>query len=320
MTATPPDNHVQSIRVPILIFAGAVILLLFITRGLQPETGHGPPVLSARPAASVSRTALGLPDLRDAIVRRIRDEGLITVTVHVGLYHTPGKSPSPHAAGDNPDRNLCWGALYGMDTHFANAAGWRRALRDDGDGQAVLARSVFHKKVTPTEHWTALGITDPFDVYVLACAWHHGAIVESMEQPIRAALCNDVSVVVVEGRALRFGSGSVIVGYIGPNHMLEEYWDPLANLGACRPVARVGVFYACPRSAVVLHMPLVNAGVYPVLFTRHAITPEAYVVDGILDALMVGDLGPGFVDSAAAQYARYQKGVTIESARHLFIR
>jgi len=311
----------RSIRGPLLICVAAVILLLFVARGLQPRTGDGRPPLSAQvPTSITGANSDDSSNFGASVAEDIRHDGVITVTVHVGLYHEPGLARRDFARGDDPQNNLYWGALFGLDTHFANAAGWRRAYRDHGDGRRILARSVFHKRVEPSEHWIALGVEQPFDVFVLANAWNHSSVVETMEQPIREALCNESTTLTCESRALQFGAASAIVGYVGPNHMLEEYWDPLARLGGCRPHRRVGVFYACPRSAVVLHMPLIEAGLYPVLFTRSTIVPEAYVVDGILDALLIGDLDAGFVDSAATQYARYQKSVGIETARSLFVR
>lgn len=321
MAYAAPDNSPRTIRGPLLVFCGAIILLLFVVRGLQPQTGHVPPSLSARPPTAIGGALTnGLPDFDQSIADEIRKNGVITVTVHVGLYHQAGDSPRDFSKGDDPESNFYWGALFGIDTHFANAAGWRRAYRDRGDGRRILARSVFHKRVEPSEHWIERGVEKPFDVFVLANAWDHREVVSAMEQPIRAALCHETTTIECEGRSLGFDSKSVIVGYVGSNHMLEEYWDPLAQLGDCQPTRRVGVFYACPRSAVVLHMPLIDAGLYPVLFTRNTITPEAYVVDGIMEALMVGDLDAGFIDSAATQYARYQKGVGVESARNLFVR
>ncbi|MCB9854634.1 MAG: hypothetical protein H6818_03020 [Phycisphaerales bacterium] len=260
-----------------------------------------------------------LPSLAATIAADIQRQRYVSVTVQVGLFDRDA-SGTAFADGDNPRTNLYWGALYGVDTHLPNSAGWRRAFRDDGIGNHIVARSVFQKRVTPSEHWIANGVTEPFDVFVLANAWRHDHLVEAMEQPIRDAICGNSTRIVIDGRPIEFGGASALVGYVGQNHMLDEYWDPLTRLEGCRLTRRIGIFYAAPFSAAALHRPLQETGLYSVLFTRNRITPEAYVIDGILDALIVGDLDDGFVDSAAAQYARYQKGVGIETARSLFIR
>lgn len=315
---TTLNDH--TLRTPLLIFGGAVILLLFVVRGFQPEDGRVPTMLTAQPSYALSEAARDdLPTLPAVIAAEIRRQGYVSVTIHVGLYDQQ-KAETRYADGDDPRTNLYWGALFGIDTHFPNSAGWRRAYRDEAADTKVVARSVFHKRVVPSEHWVELGVTEPFGVYVLAVAWRHDHLVEAMEQPIRDAICGQAVDLQVDGKSIAFGGGSAIVGYVGQNHMHEEYWNPLDRLDGCRLTRQVGIFYAAPFSAAVLHMPLVDTGLYPVLFTRNRITPEAYVVDGILDAMIVGDFDEGFIDSAAAQYARYQKGVGIETARSLFVR
>ncbi|HPF39864.1 MAG TPA: hypothetical protein P5081_01815 [Phycisphaerae bacterium] len=310
----------NSLRTPLLIFGGAIILLLFVVRGLQPESGRPPTVLTAQPSYALSQAARDeLPSLPATIAEDIQRHGYVSVTIHVGLFDRDA-SGATFANGDDPRTNLYWGALYGIDTHLPNAADWRRVHRDQGRDEHIIARSVFQKHVTPSEHWVAFGVTRPFDVYVLANAWRHDHLVEAMEQPIRDAICGAVTQIPIEGRLIEFAGASAVVGYVGQNHMLDEYWDPLARLDGCHLTRRIGIFYAAPFSAAALHRPLEETGLYSVLFTRNRITPEAYVVDGILDALIVGDLDDGFVDSAAAQYARYQKGVGIETARSFFIR
>lgn len=310
----------RTLRLPLLVVGGAIILLLFVVRGLQPEAGRAPTVLTAKPSYALSKTARDeMPSFPETVADRVRRQGYVTVSVHVGLYDRDNTG-AVYADGDDPQTNLYWGALYGIDTHFANAAHWRRVYRDGGTGQDVVARAVFQKHVTPSEHWVALGVTQPFDVYVLATAWRHKHLVEAMEQPLREAICGEITKLDINGRTIAFGGDSAIVGYVGQNHMRDEYWDPLAQLEGCQLSHPVGVFYAAPFSAAGLHRPLIETGLYPVLFTRNRITPEAYVVDGILEALIVGDFGQGFVDSAANQYARYQKGIGIETARSFFIR
>lgn len=316
--ASSINDH--TLRTPLLIFGGAVILLLFVIRGLQPEPGRHPTALTARPSYTLSEEAREkLPGFPESVAETLNRQGYVTVTVHVGLFDRD-QSGGAYADGDDPKTNLYWGALYGIDTHFPNAAKWIRTYRDRGTAHEIVARSVFRKRVSPSEHWTRLGVTRPFDVFVLANAWRHDHLVDAMEQPIREAICGDTTTLEIDGRPIEFGGASAIVGYVGQNHMRDEYWDPLARLDGCRVSRSVGIFYAAPFSAAGLHKPLMETGLYPVLFTRNQITPEAYIVDGILDALIVGDLGAGFVDSAASQYARYQKGVGIETARSFFIR
>ena len=310
-----------------LFVAGAsmAIVSLFVLRGLQEEPGveHTQTSLFAKPSGAL-KAALrpDAPPFEAALVEEILNRGYLSVTAHVALMdrNRPGAARSFND-GNDPHSNMFFGALFGMETHFANAAGWRRVLTDaDGDGRHIMRRVVFHRRAAVTPSWQARGITEGFDVYVLANAWPSSRIVEAMEQPLRDALCGEPVTLQVDDREVQFGGGSMLVGYVGQNHMLEEYWDPFAQLSGCTAMRQVGVFYACPRSAVVLHQATIDRGLYSVLFTRAAATPEAYLVDGMLKGLLSGELGDAFVTYAAGEYARYQKSVSPNLARSMLMR
>jgi hypothetical protein len=276
------------------------------------------------PAESRSHKGAITPDaaaFAASIVQAIQRQGHITVTVHVALadQRVPG-IPAEFADGDDPSSNLYWGALYGVETHLANAAGWRRAYSDQGTGGGVVRRVVFHRQAEVAANWQSRGVTRPFDIYLLANAWPPSQTVAAMEQPLRDALTDDQAVLQVDGVDLTFGGGSVMTGYVGPNRMADRYWDPFEGLAPTARGRRMGVFYICSMSAVYLHQPVVDHGLYSVLFARQAIVPEAYILEGVLQALAAGELDEGFVAAAAAQYARYQRAVPMDQARFLFYR
>ncbi|HWL94944.1 MAG TPA: hypothetical protein VNT79_15600 [Phycisphaerae bacterium] len=250
-------------------------------------------------------------DFETALVESIHDRGYISVTAHVALYQESRSKKRRFADGKSAVDNMYWGALFGIDTHLGNAAGWRRAFQDQGGGSGAIRRSVFHKRVEPNEAWQARTVEQPFDVYVLAVAWQHSAVKEAMGQPLREALCGERTVLEIDGQSVEFGAGSALTGYIGQNAMLVEYWDAFAPLAFCpRPVRQLGVFYVAPRSALLLHRQTMEHGLYPVLFARESITPEAYLLDGMLNGLISGELGDGFVTRAAEEYVKYQKSYT----------
>ena len=306
----------------------AVIVSLFIVRGLEQNGGQSrnQTHLAAQPSEALSNSlsTSARPDIVDfesLLIQTIQRQRHVTVSVHVGLLNREvADSADAFSDGNNPRTNMYWGALFGMETHFANAAGWRRVYTDNGDGKRIIRRVVFHRRATPTPDWRDRGVGREFDVYVLANAWPSSRLVEAMEQPIREAVCGDANTINVEGLTLAFGGDSALVGYVGQNHMLDGYWDPFARLNGCTPERQLGVFYICPRSAVVLHAPVVERGLYSVLFTRSTVMPEAYLVDGMLKALLSGRLGDNFISDAAAEYARYQKSVSLNKAKSMLIR
>ena len=306
----------------------SVIVSLFVLRGLEKDdaSARKSTRLSAKPSKALTdslSTALksSAVDFESLVVESIHRRGYVTATVHVALLDRRRENDAgAFSDGRNPATNMYWGALFGMETHFANAAGWRRAYTDNGDGERILRRVVFHQRVSPTPHWRERGVGRAFDLYVLANAWPYSRIVEAMGRPIREAVCGEANTIDVDGSTLVFGGDSALVGYVGQNHMLEGYWDPFAGLEGCAPTQQVGIFYICSRSAVVLHAPIVERGLYSVLFTRSTVTPEAYLVDGMFKALLSGELGDGFISRAASEYSRYQKSVSFPRAKSMLIR
>ncbi len=308
------------------IGAVAVVAAAWISwpSNLPDQGSQGrPPNLAASPSAALTQSLDDEAEpFAELLVSMIHQQGWLSVTVHVALADSRhGGVPKKFGRPDDCETNLYWGALYGVDTHLANAAAWHRIYSDDGDGIDVIRRSVFRRHVEPSEVWRDRGVTEGFDVYVLANAWRGSRIAAAMEQPFRDALSADPPILItVDDREVAFGSGSVLTGYLGRNGMLETFWDPCAGLPVRYVGRQVGVFYICPRSAPLLHAPVVEHGLYPVLFAREPIVPEAYLLDGMLQALIAGDLDDGFTIAAAAQYARYQKGLSQERAAAILFR
>lgn len=287
----------------------------------EPSNGTGKDSgLRAIPSPALLDATRRVPrTFPDALVDSISRDGHLTVTVHVALADRSSGAASRFADGSQPRTNLTWGALYGVETHFANAAGWRRACTDNGDGP-VLRRVVFHRRAEVTAAWRELGVAAPFDIFVLALAWPSTLAREAMNRPIREAMLHEPIPMTVEGEELVFGSGSMLIGYLGPNAMAEGYWDPFEQLPGTCPRQPTGIFYLCSMSAVYLHDTVVRHGLYPVLFAREPIVPEAYLLDGMLQALAVGELDDGFLLRAAEQYTIYQKSISPDRARRMLFR
>lgn len=307
----------------VLLFAS-----LFALNQIRPGQGpskpdhdsNPPPVLSARTSDALRAAVVGEPlEFDAAITHSIQEHGWLSATVHVALYED-GRRGRRLGDGASPDGNMYWGALFGVDNFLVNEGGWTRVFTDSGGG-GVIRRSVFKKSVTLTESWIERGVEAPFDIYLLASAWPHSRIREAMNQPLREARCGDHAVIQVDGKSIDFGSASVLVGYLGQNEMLSNYWDPFLELKDCPPPLRqAGIFYIAPRSGILLHRPAVEHGLYSVLFAREIITPEAYVLAGMLDALTSGEMNDAFLENAADSYARYQKSVTPTQARIVLVR
>lgn len=305
-----------------MISVACFLMVVFLTGGAEKKPGSKYSLIGAPGPLLRDATQSASIPFADAIAETIRSDGRFTVTVHVALADAKllPTASGKFVNGNDYRTNLCWGALYGVETHLANAADWRRAYTDSGDGRSTIRRVVFHRRAEPTESWMALGVAEPFDVYVLTCAWPSTRLREAMDAPIREAVTGDPTEITVDGLQIGFGGASSVTGYLGPNAMTEGYWNPFEKLGSPTRRGQVGVFYLCSMSAVYLHDTIVGQGLYPVLFAREPIVPEAYLLDGMLRALLKGELDQGLLEGAAEQYSKYQKGIPITRARHMLFR
>ncbi len=264
------------------------------------------------------------------VLDEVQRERRIMVVVHVALAGPSKRSQSPRPAFD-ARTDLRWGAMYGFATYLARLPGWRRvedyqlqllaeqipgpAAADAGVVESALLRST----IRPGEAWQARGIAQPFDVFLLGVAYSPDAAMNAMQACVQQAMGRMSTRVTIDREGLVLDRPPVVVGYLGRNAVADEPVDLFASLriDAPRPT---GVFFAASHSALQLHAACVHHGLYPVLFAREPIVPEAYLIEGILTALESGKLDDGFLDSAAAAYARRQKGVSPQRARDMLFR
>lgn len=251
----------------------------------------------------------------------------IFIVVHVALAGPSKRSQPPRPTFDLRS-DLRWGAMYGFATYLSRLPGWRRvdefqlqiladgAARSDlGVADSVLLRCA----VQPGEMWQARGMKQPFDVFVLGIAYAPDAALTAMKACVQQAMGWRTTRITLDREGLVLDQPPVVVGYLGRNAVAEEPVDLFASfrIDAPRPT---GIFFAASHSALQLHAACVHHGLYPVLFAREPIVPEAYLIEGILSALESGRLDDGFLDSAATAYARRQKGVSPQRARDMLFR
>lgn len=259
---------------------------------------------------------------RRRLVASILRDGMVTVTIHVALCDSSkSKVTSPELGlGQNPAKNLYWGAKNGMERFFQDRREWRHVGADLGrSDRRVLKRVVFLRQIKPTPDWRQRGVTQPFMICILAVAWAGPAAEVAMEAVFKDALnLRPPTVITVGDKTLRFGSGSDLVGYAGFN-AAKENPKILPNPGdvPAKPEPR-GVFFITPDSAETIGPTLQQLGLHPVLLTTGTITPEAYILYGLTEALASGQIERGFTTMAAKQYARYQK-LKPEEAYKLFV-
>lgn len=264
------------------------------------------------------------------MVDEIRRNGNVLLVVHVALAGPSKRSQSLRPAFDLRS-DLRWGAMYGCATYLSRLPGWRRVeayqlqlLADQASGSSpvefgVVDSVLLRSTIRPGEAWQARGITQPFDLFLLGIAYSPDATKSAMQACVQHAMGRRTTRLTLDREGLVLDRPPVLVGYLGRNAVAEEPVDLFETLriDAPRPT---GIFFAASHSALQLHAACVHHGLYPVLFAREPIVPEAYLIEGILSALESGRLDDGFLDSAATAYARRQKGVSPQRARDMLFR
>jgi hypothetical protein len=209
--------------------------------------------------------------------------------------------------GDDPARNLYWGALYGTKTHLL-AQGWKRVAHLGDPPPGVLKRVVLEKR--------AGGKAGPQRVVVVADAWQGRRIKEATQTFLARAAGHDFErVALTDGRVVLVGGQADMVVYVGHDGLMDfQVSSPPRRKGKNPPPQNM-VFACMSRDFFRPHFK--KSGARPQVDTTGLMAPEGYVLHASLMAWARGEDGEGMRAEAARAYARYQK-IHLNPARRLF--
>jgi hypothetical protein len=220
---------------------------------------------------------------------------LIHVFVALADNENQGIVPMPAAIGngEDPARNLYWGAAYGVRTYFRNSSDWKETSVTGPAGSAVLQRSVFVHRNSGT--------------VMIADAYRGMQIAQAASDFFRAAAGLDPK---VEGAQ---GTVSLAV-YVGHDVLMDTQLQ--AQFESAGPGRRDAIVLACKSKQ--FFAPLLRpTGAQPLLWTTGLMAPEAYTLKAALDGWIAGEPAEEIKARAAAAYAKYQK-LGPGAARSLF--
>jgi len=212
--------------------------------------------------------------------------------------------PAALGNGDDPGRNLYWGAAYGVRTYFRKSAGWKEIALLQNPSAAVLERAVFYH---------ASG-----NVYLVADAYRGREIKKTITDFFEA------SAGLNKEKAIRVkGASGKEVG-ISPQPDLAVYvgHDGLMDFAMERKFQgepgdrREAIVLACASKAY-FGPNLKPTGAQPILWTTGLMAPEAYTLKDALDGWMDGETAEQIRERAARAYAKYQK-ISIKASLGLF--
>jgi hypothetical protein len=275
------------------------------TENQQPELGiyEDPPVNRLRYILAVACTLM----LFDA--RSVAAQGpprLIHVFVALADNAHQGIVPVPAALGngDDPARNLYWGAAFGVRTYFKKSAEWKEVATVQNPNSYVLERSVFVHGGSGTyliaEAYRGREIKQAITDFYRSAA---GLISEKMPPGARSTSPNaDLPTT---------AALSVYVGHDGlMDFAIENRFQGAGN------AHREAIILAC-ASKLFFSNGLKSTGAQPLLWTTGLMAPEAYTLKAAVDGWIAGESAADTRQHAAAAYAKYQK-CSMGAAQRLF--
>ncbi|HKX83170.1 MAG TPA: hypothetical protein VJL58_03030 [Pyrinomonadaceae bacterium] len=263
-------------------------------------------ILGCTKAGTIEATTqdVGLTSPAEAPVERIQNPGkVIHVLVALCDNENQGIVPVPAHLGDgeDPQKNLYWGAAYGVKTYFSKSKNWEKIGEIAGPKSDVLERIVFKHK---TEN-----------VYLVADAYRGSRMKETVDDFFSAASGKKFENVETAGATLQILGSANLIAFVGHNGLMDfGIESPAGTRGQEKQDA---IILAC-ASRNYFSKHLRKTGASPLLWTTNLMAPEAYILHDALDGWIAGDSPDGVRDRAARAYAKYQR-ISQRSAENLLV-
>lgn len=211
------------------------------------------------------------------------------------------KVPPAIGNGEDPPRNLYWGAKFGIRTHFSRSPNWTKIAEFANPKDNVLERLVF-------KHRTA-------NVYLVADAYRGSKMKETIDDFFGATGGGKRENIEVDGKTIQILGGADIVAFIGHNGLMDFDLDKEPEL--VDSDKREAIVLAC-ASRNYFFKPLRKTSATPLLWTTNLMAPEAYILHDALEGWTRGETDAAIRERAANAYAKYQR-INVNAARNLLV-
>ena len=210
--------------------------------------------------------------------------------------------PAALGNGDDPARNLYWGARFGVKTHFSASREWRAVAAFANPAPKVFERVVYRHRT--------------LDAYLVADAYRGAEIRQATADFFNVASGNLNPTFEDAGKTYGLGRGAAahLVAYVGHDGLMDFR---LPALPKRRDEARRDAVVLACASKQYFAPALKQSGANPLLWTTNLMAPEAYVLKAALDGWVVGESGEQVRERAARAYHTYQN-CGLRAARGLF--
>lgn len=210
--------------------------------------------------------------------------------------------PAALGNGDDPARNLYWGARFGVRTHFNASREWRTVAASENPAPNILERVVYKHKT--------------LDAYLVADAYRGAEIKQATIDFFNVASGNLNPTFADGGRTYGLGRGAAahLVAYVGHDGLMDFRLPALPERRD--DVRRDAVILAC-ISKKYFAPGLKETGAHPLVWTTNLMAPEAYVLKAALDGWLAGEDGESIRLRTAKAYDKYQN-CGLKAAQGLF--
>lgn len=237
-------------------------------------------------------------------VAKIQNPGKV-IHVLVALCDNENQGIVPVPAflgnGEDPQKNLYWGAAFGVKTFFSKSASWQKLAEIDNPKENVLQRIVF-------KHRTQ-------NVYLVADAYRGSKMRETVDDFFAGAAGAKRENVAAGDLTLQILGSANLVAFVGHNGLMDF---KLENQPAKKDDdERDAVILAC-ASRNYFSAPLKKTSAKPLLWTSNLMAPEAYILHDALEGWVKNETDEQIRDRAASAYSKYQK-ISIKSSRNLLV-
>jgi hypothetical protein len=196
--------------------------------------------------------------------------------------------------GQDPQRNLYWGAAYGVKTYFRNSADWQLVWSGRPAREAILERCVF--KIADNNVYFVADAYEGSQIKLAVTDFLSGAAGVAKEKVIFKVRSKEGSIAIA-------GDANLVV-YVGHDAFMDSQIPPIAGSRADKP--RQTIVLACASKAFFAPY-LRQTGAEPLLWTTGLMAPEAYTLKAALDGWIADEDDEAIRQRSAQAYDKYQK-------------
>lgn len=282
-------RRLMSIKIPMLVF-----LLGFLTccavSAPQNETNS---TVSAAPFSQSTPTTPTIENPGRVIHVLValcdnENQGIVPVPAHLGN-------------GEDPSRNLYWGAAFGVKTYFSKSKQWTKLGSIPNPQENILERLVFKHKTQ--------------NVYLVADAYRGSRMKQTIGDFFSAVSGERREDVKLNDQTFQVLGGANLVAFVGHNGLMD--FDLTKNVEKFDATSREAIVLACAsKQYFAKHLRKTNTK--PLVWTTNLMAPEAYILHDAIEGWALRETDAQIRTRAAAAYAKYQR-ISVKSANGLLV-